>query len=149
MLFLIYGNCCVVWLSSSKRAEENKMQHPKDIKEEVSPDTEMKTQMFLYDYLPRCGLGNTVVEGDWTTQHRFPEKFEDATYYTFLQHFPTDNCILKNTFDADHDSSYGTITVCHAIFSCTQIWMLSSRPFDFEHIIINTSSADQFLPARV
>lgn len=70
MLFFIYGNCCVVWLSSSKRVEENKMQHPKDIKEGVSPDTEMKTQMFLYDYLPRCGLGNTAVEGDWTTQHK-------------------------------------------------------------------------------
>lgn len=70
MLFLIYGNCCVVWLSSNKKPEKDKMQHSKDIKEGVSPDTEMKTQMFLYDYSSLCGLHHTVVEGDWTTQHK-------------------------------------------------------------------------------
>ena len=70
MLFLIYGNCCVVWLSNNKTAEEDKMLHLKDIKEGVSPDTEMKKQMFLYDCSSPCGLGITVVERDWTTQHK-------------------------------------------------------------------------------
>lgn len=69
MLFLIYGTCCVIWLSSNKRAEEGKTQHSSDVRG-VSPDAEMKSQRFLYDHSSLCGLSVTVVEGDWTTQSK-------------------------------------------------------------------------------
>lgn len=99
MLFLIYGNCCVVWLSSNKRADKDKAQHSKNIKEGVSPDMEMKTQMFLYDYASLCGVSITVVEGDWTTQQKLTSW---KAWRCNILHFPTMSSSHRQLHPEEH-----------------------------------------------